>query len=357
MAINFQGMLIALKINRKVQLGIVIVLVIAIVTVGGYFLFARSQGGEIVVFEKKEPSLGEVARKIDGVLVEKGRENFLPVTVMIENLASVRPQAGLQVANVVYEALAEGGITRFLAIYASGDELSEIGPVRSARPYFLTWAGEYKGIYVHAGGSPQSLAEIKDYAFSDLDQIFGNQNYFWRKKEVPIMEHGLFTSSQLLSFAIRDKKLSENGDFTAWKFKDEAVKSERPSEEKTITIDFSTFNYKVEYKYNAEKNLYLRYNGGVEHQDVLSKEQIHVKNVIIQYVKTSLADSSRLAMETSGEGGVIVFLDGRMLNATWEKQDKDSRTRFQDEDGQEIELNRGNTWIEIVPTDREVTYN
>lgn len=354
-----------MKTNRKVQLSIVIVLVIIVVTVGGYFLFARGQEGKVAVPKEKESVSGQLARKIDGVLVEKGRENFLPVTVMIENLASVRPQAGLQAANIVYEALAEGGITRFLAIYASGDELSEIGPVRSARSYFLDWAGEYKGIYAHCGGSPAALAAVKDYAFTDLDQMFGNQGYFWRKKEVPIMEHGLFTSSQLLSFAIRDKKLAENGDFAAWKFKDEAVKSERPQEEKTITIDFSTFNYKVEYKYQGEKNLYLRYNAGVEHQDVLSKEQIHVKNVIIQYIKTSLADSSRLAMETQGEGGAIVFLDGRMLNATWEKSaeggsaagGKDSRTKFLDENNKEIELNRGNTWLEVVPTDREVTYN
>lgn len=357
MAINFQGILTALRTNRKVQLGLVIVLVIAIVTVGGYFLFVQGQVGKVAVPKEKESISDQVARTIDGVLVEKGRENFLPVTVMIENLASVRPQAGLQAANVVYEALAEGGITRFLVIYASGDELSEIGPIRSARPYFLDWAGEYKGIYAHCGGSPQAQAAIKDYAFTDLDQMFGNHNYFWRKKEVSTIEHGLFTSSQLLSFAIRDKKLAANGDFTAWKFKDEAIKSERPTEEKTITIDFSTFNYKVEYKYNSEENLYLRYNGGVEHQDALSKEQIHVKNVIIQYIKTSLADSSRLAMETQGDGGAIVFLDGRMLNATWSKKDKDSRTKFLDENGQEIELNRGNTWLEIVPTDREVTYN
>ena len=346
----------ALKTNKKVQLGVVIVLVVVIATVASYLLFARGEEAKTVV-NKEETGGQQTARRIDGVLVEAGRENYLPVTVMIENLASVRPQPGLQAANVVYEALAEGGITRFLAIYAAGDELSEIGPVRSARPYFMDWAAEYQGIYVHCGGSPASLAAAGDYAFFDFDQMFGNQNYFWRKKEVPIMEHSLFTSSALLSFSIRDNELPANGDFEGWEFKDEATKSERPDEEKMITIDYSTFNYKVEYKYDPDQNLYLRYNGGEEHQDALSTEQIHVKNVIVQYVKTSLADASRLAMETQGEGGAIVFRDGRMINATWEKNDKNSRTYFLDEDENKIEFNRGNTWIEIVPIDRDVTYN
>lgn len=352
-----KGALFDFKKNRKLQVGIGAGLIVIIAAViGGYFLFSQTDKTGKAVQESGDSELSVAARKVDGALVEKGRENFLPVTVMIENLSSVRPQAGLQAANVVYEALAEGGITRFLVIYASGDEMSEIGPVRSARPYFLDWAAEYHGLYAHAGGSPEALGSIPEYPFQDLDQINGQQNYFWRKKEVPIMEHSLFTSSQLLSFAVRDKELPENGDFESWVFKDEAEKSARPPEEKKISIDYSTYSYKVDYVYNSEKNVYLRFNGGEEHLDSLSKEQISVKNVIVQYLKTSLVDASRLGMETVGDGGALIFRDGLMIQGTWQKESRDSRTKFLDEQGQEIPLNRGNIWIEAVPTDRNVTY-
>lgn len=294
------------------------------------------------------------ARKIDGVTVNADEANIFPVAVMIENLVSARPQSGLRDANVVYEALAEGGITRFLAVYASGTVIPKIGPVRSARSYYLDFALEYGALYAHIGGSPQALADIKTLKVFDLNQFY-NSAYFWRAEDRP-RPHNLYTSSEKLVFARRDLKAPAQGSFDPWTFKKEAALSERPTVAKTIDIDFSSFSYRVQYTYNRDTNTYLRGQGGESHLDANGK-QIEAKNVIIQYVKTSLADADgRLSMTTVGDGKAIIFRDGAAVEGTWKKENRSSRTTFVDAKGDDIELNPGTTWVEIVPADRTITY-
>lgn len=291
---------------------------------------------------------------IDGVYVPSGQANYYPVAVMVENLVSARPLSGLAKANLVYEALAEGGITRFMVVYAGGLNVPEIGPVRSARSYYLDWAKELNAMYAHIGGSPQALTQIPQYQIFDLNQ-FHNSAYFWRSKDRP-GPHNLYTSSTLLAYALRDKKAASQGDFQPWQYKDDVALDSRPTEAKNIIIDFSSFNYKVEYKYNRESNDYKRYQAD---QPQLDKDgsEVKAKNVIVQYVKTSLIDKERLGMETIGEGDSVVFVDGQAIKGKWKKPTREDRTRFYNDDNQEIQLNAGTTWVEIVPSDRSVVYN
>ncbi|MCH7492213.1 DUF3048 domain-containing protein [Patescibacteria group bacterium] len=337
----------------------IIISVVAVVIVAaavGYIIFGLDVSDQ--VSNKSGGSTGEsglVARAIDGVLVPAEESNYYPVAVVIENLVVSRPQSGLAGANIVYEALAEGGITRFLAIYA-GQTVGTIGPVRSARPYFVDWVLEYNALYVHAGGSPQSLSDIRQNDVFDLNQFFNSQ-YYWRDTTLNVAsEHTLFTSGEKMTFALRDLEAPEEGDYQSWKYKEEAKKSARPVEEKNIIIDFSSFSYNVEYKYDPNANEYLRYMAGEIHKDK-DGTAIRPKNVIVQKVKTRLADEIRLAMDTVGEGDAIIFRDGVATVGTWEKKSKTDRTIFSDMDGSEIELNPGSTWIEVVPTDREIVYN
>lgn len=343
--------------KRSSKIGLLIIVIIVAAVGLGYFLFSTNPATPVE--NSNTPFLKKgAARLIDGIVVEEGKENLYPLAIMVENLVTTRPQSGLNKANVVYEAFAEGGITRFLAIYATSDPIIEIGPVRSARDYFLDWVSEYNAFYAHAGGSPSSLRLIKEYKLLDLDQISGDHPYFWRdQSRATAPEHTLFTSSELLTYALRDKEIPDEGDFEPWLFKEEAPLSERPEEPKKITIDFSTFSYKVEYDYNRENNYYLRINGGEPHLDFKTQEQLFAKNVIVQYVKTRLTDPLRLAMETIGEGGALIFQDGEMINGTWKKDNREERTRFYDSDGNEIRFNPGPIWIEVVPTDRNVEYN
>lgn len=310
--------------------------------------------------EPELPSDALVHRVIDGVKVEQGKENLLPVAVMIENLVTIRPQAGLQNAQVVYEALAEGGITRFMAVYASGDAIAEIGPVRSARKYFVDWAEEYRSMYVHAGGSPNALQQLatSSLLLEDLNQISGDHPYFWRDSSIPA-PHNLFTSSELLAYALRDKAFQEKvGEYDGWKFTSASEKKDRPEEERFIALQYYSSSYHVRYAYDRETNTYLRFQGDQPHTDRLTNEQIRVKNVAVQFIPTSLLEESsgRLDVETIGEGKAIIFRDGLTFVGTWKKETAEERTRFFTEDGKEVEFIPGNIWIQVAPDDRVIEY-
>lgn len=349
----------AFKHSRKAKIAVLAVLLIGVATSAGYVLFAGGkapEGPSPTIVNQPERN---ARRIIDGVRVPLAQANFFPVGVVIENLVSARPQAGLDRANLVYEALAEGGITRFLAIYASGEEIEKIGPVRSARSYFLDWAKELDLLYVHVGGSPDALRNITAYQVKDLNQFF-NSGYFWRdqerlKKGIP-SEHTLYTSSELMARALRDTKAPLIGDYEGWSFVDDPPLADRPSEEKKVTINFSTFRYKVDYLYDRQTNTYERRQGEEPHL-MENGTGIRVKNIAVQYVPTRLADAEgRLSMTTIGEGPAVVFRNGEVMNATWKKSSRDDRTMFFDDDGRELIFVSGTTWIEIVPDDREVIY-
>lgn len=333
--------------SKKAQIITLIVILVIAALIGGFF-----------VFWKKPVKETKTNENVNTPVSAEGEEEF-PIAVVIENLITARQyQAGLAEADIVYEALAEGGITRFLAVYTKAKTLSLIGPVRSARTYYVDWAEEFSGLFAHIGGSPQALGMLhtEDYLY-DLNQ-FSYGKYYWRDVNIGA-PHNLFTSSELLAFARRDEVGEEvKGDWEKWPTKDGATKEERPTEEKYIKINFSSDSYFVEYKYDRENNVYLRFNAGQEHKDK-SEQQISAKNIIVQYVETSLLEPStgRLTMKTIGEGKAVVFRDGQAVTGTWRKEERGARTKFYDEAGEKIKLNKGTTWVEVVPTDRSVEYN
>lgn len=363
MSDNIKDALWSFRDNKKAQLIILVLVVVAVSAGAGYVVFrGKGTSSNTNTFSNtnttQEPSV--VARAIDGVLVASDQANPLPNAVMVENLVGARPQSGLDKANVVYEALAEGGITRFLAIFASTDSVPKIGPVRSARSYYLDWAKEYDALYAHAGGSPQALLDIPKDGIRDLNQFFHSQ-YFWRDKDrlnkLPL-EHTLYTSSELLARAQRDLTTPDHGTYIPWAFADGPTLAARPTVEEKITIDFSTFNYKVDYVYDRASNAYKRSQGEQPHR-MEDGSQITVKNVIVEYIPATLAgdDKGRLTMQTIGQGKAVVFHNGQATEATWKKPDQVSRTRLYDTAGKEITFTVGSTWIEIVPPDHQIVYN
>ncbi len=369
---NFQDklkdLLWSFKKNKKAQIitAVLVVLVLALVLLYLILQYSSGTGTDGVDNTNdrnngnanNEAQVGETSpRRIDGVETNVTTSNLQPVAIVIENLSSIRPQAALGKANLVYETLAEGGITRFLAVYAGGEDIERIGPVRSARHYFVDWAEEYGGIFAHIGGSPQALGILgtSDY-MTDLNQ-FGYSQYYYRDDNIGA-PHNLFTTSELMSFALRDLEVESNGDYDPFLFKDDAEKQDRPEEVNNVVIDFSSTDYLVEWEYDRDTNSYLRWNGGEEHVDANTSEQIRTKNIAVQYAETSLleADSGRIDVVTIGEGEAIVFQDGVAVEGRWEKVERGDRTKFYDTDGEEIKFNAGTTWIEVVPNDREVTY-
>lgn len=294
------------------------------------------------------------ARLIDGLLEYSDYQDLYPVAVMIENSADARPLAGINKANLVYETTVEAGITRFLVIYASDEIIDKIGPVRSARSYFVDWADEYEAIFAHVGGSPEALIKIKnEKKITDLDQYFHSQ-YFWRSAN-RIAPHNVYTSSALLKEARKDLIKDKTPNYKSWRYKEDLEKDLRPVSQ-DIEINFSTPLYKVNWRYDREKNDYLRFQINEKYLTD-SGEEIRSKNIIVQYAAIKIIDEvGRRDIANIGQGKALFFLDGQVKEGFWKKNNRKERTIFLDENLNEIELNRGATWVEIVSVGTLIGY-
>ena len=359
--------------NSKVKIGLLVgaIVIVVIIIILVVFYFINNEDQEIAnanlntnneninkaVIEKVND---KYARKIDGILVDnEDLANPWIVGIMIENLTTVRPQSGLSAAPLVYETLAEGGITRFVAFFNNDENLPKIGPVRSARPYYIEWISEFDALYAHCGGSPTALAAISGLEINDLNQMWGSAVYYWRDTS-RYAPHNLFTSSELINRALRDKSLDqESPDYFAWKFKSENPTSSINSE-KTVYIDYSSGEgYDVEYRYDSENNDYIRYHYGNPHIDENTNGNIRTKNLIVQKVPAEGFENEkgRIILDVAGEGEAFIFIDGEKIVGKWKKENRTSRTYYYDQKDNEIEFNRGNTWVEVVPGDRAITYS
>ncbi|MBI5405234.1 MAG: DUF3048 domain-containing protein [Candidatus Kerfeldbacteria bacterium] len=300
----------------------------------------------------------QYARRLDGVFMDSSAAaDSAPVGIMIENSVETRPQSGLAKARVVYETLAEGGVTRFLAIFALTDEVKKIGPVRSARHYYVDLIEEYGGAYAHAGGSPLGLSQISRDQVPDLNGIGNAWRYFYRDNNLPA-PHNLFTNSVQLNRAVVDLRYPSSAEFDPWTYDDVRTPPTGSTPATSIAIDFSGRAYLANYEYEASSNTYLRSNGGRPHTDRDTGHQLRTDNVVVQVVPRPklLAEKGRIDLEVIGRGQVLVFRNGTVVEGTWTKETPTGRTAFSGPDGQAISLNRGTTWVAIVPADRPVTY-
>lgn len=336
--------------KQLVQLGIFILALIAAALISYFFNFQKTETAAESEEKKEEKNIEiqicEHRRLLDNVCVEKEQTNLTPWAVMIENHYDSRPPAGLDQASIVFEAIAEASITRFLAIFPGDAQAEKIGPIRSARPYYLDWAAEFDPVYAHVGGSPQALAELAVSSMKDLNQ-FSNGPYFWRSKN-RFAPHNVFTSGELINQAVDDKNWSETSDFDTWIFKPEAKEENRPSERK-VKISYSDYYYNTEWHYRPKDNNYIRFQIGKEYKTEAG-HQITVKNLAVVYTNISTVDDyGRLRTKTIGSGKAMVFQDGQSIQAEWKKENAKSRLRFYDQNGSEIKMNQGKTWISIVP--------
>ncbi len=322
---------------------------------------ALSPRGTIVSGKPEEPI--DFPNPINGVLFKKSEAqawiNNLPLAVMVENHTQARPQTGLSKADIVYEALAEGGITRFLAVFLQED--TRIGPVRSARSYYLDWAVEYDAAYVHFGGSPDAISKIKTYGIKDLNGLTLGAPTFERSK-ARSAPHNVYTTTQKLRERASSKGIKKGSDIVSWKFLDEKnipARKDRP-ETFLIKLDFKgTFGYNVEWRYNADTNSYFRFNAGTSAIDNSTKLPIEAKTIIVQTVQNAPDPSghSRLKMTTVGSNSVAVFENGTFIEGSWKKDSRTARTLFYDRAGEEIKLNRGKIWVEIIPPGSKFTHS
>lgn len=305
---------------------------------------------KIVVKPVVPPKPTTVPSTLSGLPVDQSI-NAKPVTgVMIENSMDARPQSGLSQANVVFEAIAEGGITRFLALYQDTAP-SAVGPVRSARPYYLQWALGFDANYAHVGGSPQAISEIKSKGVKDLDQFYNAGAY--DRISSRAAPHNVYTSIDRLV------ALGVGKGYTASSFTGFVRKPESPSKQvtaKAIDLTLSGPLYNVHYDYNPTTNSYQRSEGGAAHLDATGSVQISPKVVVGLVMPYGIqVDGKHSDYGTIGSGQAYIFQDGVVVSATWTKNSDKEQFVFTDAAGKPVGLNPGQTWLTAVGSASNVT--
>ncbi len=309
-----------------------------------------------------------------------------PIIAILENHADSRPASGLSKADVVYEIVAEGGITRFLSVFYCNTAAEEvkIAPVRSARIYFIDFATEYgeKPIFMHVGGannysgSGDTARDVRALEYletigwrvakgNDFDTTYDSGfPVFWRNYErlgKPVATEHTMMASLDAAYEEAEKRGFTTGwdkKFIPWQFIDDKPVSEPSATEISFGFWDNKSEYEVEWKYDRQKNQYLRFNGGKEQFDFENKAQLTAKNVVIFFAKEKGPVDRNLHMfyTTTGTGKALIFQNGEAIDGTWKKETKMSRTKFFDKKGREIAFVRGPIWIEVIPAGNEVKY-
>lgn len=318
-----------------------------------------------------------------GITQKKKWETRRPLGIMIENHKDARPQSGVSSADVVYEVVAEGGITRFLTIFYCQDA-PYVGPVRSARIYFIKLLQEYGDypLYAHVGGAntdgpADALGEVNELGwglYNDLNQFAVPFPYYWRDYErLPdrATEHTVYTTTSKLWEFAKSKRSLTNSDkkgkawdanFEKWKFKDNASVGER-GEVAKISLGFWNLfasDYEVTWIYDKTTNSYKRNNGGELHLDKNTGKQLQTKNIVIVFAKESPANDGypggHILYKLTGNAEGLLFQDGKATKITWTKKNEEIRMKFFDAGGKEINFVRGQIFVEILPVGNKVTY-
>jgi hypothetical protein len=395
--------------QRKLVIAIMAIVVYVVATTVSYSIIspilsktassnlktANLPGTEGMVEE--DPSIPRTEECVtNGSMQTKNARDFWqdkrPLAIMVENHIESRPQSGLSHADVVYEAVAEGGITRFMAIYYCGANFGlndiQVGPVRSARTYYLDWLSEYDGLYAHVGGAntpgpANALGQIIDFGIKDLNQFSIGFPTFWRDYQrlgrAVATEHTMYSSTKKL-WEVGAKKGWKDSDedgirwdknFVPWKFKNDSA----GGESKTIEVSFwdSQGDYKVDWTYDSSCNCYKRKNGGQDHTDLNNKKQISPKVVIVRLQQELAANDGyennvhrlygnhglkdrRYYPAQYPSGDALILQDGKVIKGKWNKANRLAREKFTDEKGVELELNRGQIWLQTVPIGSTVKY-
>ena len=273
-----------------------------------------------------------------------------PVAVMIDNdNKDAWPHAGLTDAYLIYEVPVEGGATRMMALYNEKDT-AKIGPVRSSRHYFLDYVLEHDAVYVHFGYSPQALADIPALGVNNINGVIGTDSgTFWRENKYVGDYHSAYTSMEKIKKTAENKGYREERKAAPLLFETKETELSG-TDAKTVRIPFAGF-YRAGFEYDEETRTYQRYMNGSEHP-LQGGEKIAAKNIIIMQMKTySLGDgSARIQVETVSSGKGYYITMGKCIPITWEKTARSGKTVWKNENGEEIKLNPGQTFVELLPS-------
>lgn len=339
------------KSSRKILMLVIVLLLLIGGSAWSYFYFQqknlRDENGST-----EEPDKPKVQ------IVDEDSSNR-PYGVMINNISVARPyHSGLMDAYLVYEMIVEGGITRYYALF-SDTNTNRIGPIRSARPYYLDYAMENDAYFVHWGFSDQAKSDISKYRIQNINGLYQG-NYFWKDQTLPVAtEHTAFTSMEKLKNAVSelDYRIQRNEDFLL-SYSTDAIHFENDENAviaNSVLIPYSNGTI-TSYRYDEATNRYLRFVNDVPHTDYVTKDQYSVKNIITYQVKNYSIDSyGRQTLENIGSGTGYYITNGYAVPIKWSKKTREAQTKYTYLDGTEIQVNDGNTWIQIQPENQKLT--
>ena len=339
---------------------LIIILIILILAAGGILAYKIIKDKQ-----KVENTTSENATEENNVLTATVKEekevqiykgNDRPIAVMIDNHSGAWPQAGLNKAYMVYEIIVEGGETRLMALF-KGVDLDKIGPVRSARHYFLDYAMENDAIYVHFGESPQAGSDITRYSIHEIDGIAEDGVTFWRVKDKYAPHNAVTCTEKLLQSAQNKNYRTTSNAESVLNYVTKDVKLEEGQSAETIVIPHSDLQT-VRYEYDSENKVYTRYARNQEQIDWDTEEPVTTKNIIItfcdNYTLTDSENKGRQGLYNIGEFDGYYITNGKAIKIKCTKNARDEKTLYTDLNGNEIEVNDGNTWVHICPKNAEV---
>lgn len=343
------------RLKKTDQLLLVGILVVGVLTVLVALILPRFvyRIDEREASQSKESSTVLYRHPLTGASLSEPGELPQVFSVMIDNHEEAWPPAGIEDAFLVIEAPVEAGISRMLAFYSEEQDVEKIGPVRSARPYYLDWAAELDALYTHVGGSNAALDQIASGGTFDINQYWWG-DFFWRENGNRYAPHNVFTSTALLRdfYEMREEAgFAPTRLYDVWTFKD----PEPTREESRLHIDFWAPVYVVDWMYDKQVGRYVREQFGEPHVSE-SGVQITADNVAVVITDVEIIDNvGRREIRTSGEGEGYVLQDGRVIEATWKKPSTSERLKFYDRaTGVEIIMNAGVTWIEVVGSEEDI---
>lgn len=333
---------------------LIAILILAILIAGTLFAFK--------IYKDRQDNLAS-ARDIGNIYEEKTKKEIQifkgtdrPIAVMLDNHPDVSSHAGLNNAYIVYEIIVEGGISRLMPVFKNVD-LDKIGPIRSARHYFLDYALENDAIYVHYGWSPQAQSDISRLNVNNINGISESSTYFWRVNDRYSPHDVVSDTEKILSIAERKEYKTKSMEESILDYVADEFDLENSETADEITIPYSD-SYTVNYKYDEQTKRYIRYQYGKQHTDWVSKEPVTTKNIIITFATNyTLNDGEgkgRQGIENIGDLEGYYITNGKAIKIVCSKSSRSSKTIYKDLNGNIININDGNTFIQICPKNAKV---
>ncbi len=330
--------------RRKKRTGrkILLLIILILLGIGGYYFYTNNK---------------ELPKQIEKKIVKKLKivdENSKtrPIAVMINNNHQAWPHAGLDDAYITYEIIAEGGITRIMAVFKDKDT-AKIGSVRSSRPYYLDYALENDAIYVHYGWSEDAKSDISSLGVDNINGMT-DTNTFWRDTSLKkASEHTAFTSMEKIKATAKEKGYDrDTNKKLLLNYSIDEINIDKKEEAQKADKIYIKYSYYTDssYEYDKENKVYLRSMSGTPHTDAITGKQYAYKNIIITPIENYAYDSyGRQKLNNIGSGEGYFITNGYAVPITWEKENRSSQTIYKYKDGKEIKVNDGNTFIQIQP--------